>query len=84
VLISADGHEEAVLAAAAAAHEREMMIVALTGQGGGALARVLRETDVHVSVPHDRVARSREVQYMVLHCLCDGMDTLLLGEQENQ
>jgi D-sedoheptulose 7-phosphate isomerase len=84
VLISADGHEEAALAAAAAAHEREMMIVALTGQGGGALARMLRETDVHVSVPHERIARIREVQYMVLHCLCDGMDTLLLGEQENQ
>jgi D-sedoheptulose 7-phosphate isomerase len=28
------------------------------------------------------VARIREVQHLVLHCLCDGIDTQLLGEQE--
>jgi D-sedoheptulose 7-phosphate isomerase len=29
------------------------------------------------------VARIREVQQLVLHCLCDGIDTQLLGEQES-
>jgi D-sedoheptulose 7-phosphate isomerase len=81
-LISADGSEQALVLAAQAAHEREMSVVALTGHQGGALARQLRETDVHVCVPHDRVARIREVQHLVLHCLCDGIDTQLLGEQE--
>ncbi len=81
-LISVQGDESALLEAVRAAHEREMTVLALTGQSGGALARQLRETDVHVSVPHDRVARIREVQYLVLHCLCDGIDTQLLGEQE--
>ena len=81
-LISANGDEPALVAAVEAAHEREMTVLALTGQTGGALARQLRETDVHVSVPHERVARIREVQYLVLHCLCDGIDTQLLGEQE--
>jgi D-sedoheptulose 7-phosphate isomerase len=81
-LISANGDEPALVAAVEAAHEREMTVLALTGQIGGALARQLRETDVHVSVPHERVARIREVQYLVLHCLCDGIDTQLLGEQE--
>ena len=61
----------------------EMSVVALTGHQGGALARQLRETDVHVCVPHERVARIREVQQLVLHCLCDGIDTQLLGEQES-
>jgi len=82
ILISADGAEPALLAAAQAAHEREMTVVALTGRQGGALSRQLRETDVHVCVPHERVARIREVQHLVLHCLCDGIDTQLLGEQE--
>jgi D-sedoheptulose 7-phosphate isomerase len=81
-LISAQGDEPALVEAVQAAHEREMTVLALTGQPGGALARQLRETDVHVSVPHERVARIREVQYLVLHCLCDGIDTQLLGEQE--
>jgi D-sedoheptulose 7-phosphate isomerase len=81
-LISADGAEPALVQATQAAHEREMIVVALTGHQGGVLGRQLRETDVHVCVPHERLARIREVQHLVLHCLCDGMDTQLLGEQE--
>lgn len=82
VLLSIDGEEDALVMAVQAAHEREMSVLALTGQQGGALARQLRETDVHVSVPHERAARIREVQHLVLHCLCDAIDTQLLGEQE--
>ncbi|WP_300708516.1 SIS domain-containing protein [Limnohabitans sp.] len=82
VLISADGEEHALVEAVQAAHEREMTVLALTGHNGGLLGRQLRETDVHVCVPHERVARIREVQHLVLHCLCDGIDTQLLGEQE--
>jgi D-sedoheptulose 7-phosphate isomerase len=82
VLISTDGSEAALVQAAQAAHEREMSVLALTGHQGGALGRQLRETDVHVCVPHERAARICEVQHLVLHCLCDGIDTQLLGEQE--
>ena len=57
-------------------------VLALTGGHGGAVGKQLRETDVHVGVPHERGARIREVQHLVLHCLCDGIDTQLLGEQE--
>ena len=46
------------------------------------MALRLRETDVHVAVPHERVARVREVQQLVLHCMGDGIDAQLLGEQE--
>ena len=42
----------------------------------------LRDTDVHICVPHDRTARIQEVHLLVLHCLCDGVDTQLLGETE--
>lgn len=82
VLISGLGDEPALVAAAQAAHEREMTVLALTGGQGGALAASLRETDVHVGVPHERAARVRELQQLVLHCICDGMDAQLLGEQE--
>ncbi|PUE12812.1 SIS domain-containing protein [Limnohabitans sp. T6-20] len=82
VLISVDGGEVALVEAVQAAHDREMTVLALTGHHGGGLARQLRETDVHVCVPHERAARIREVQHLVLHCLCDGIDTQLLGEQE--
>ena len=82
LVLSDSGNASGVLAAVEAAHEREMTVVALTGRGGGALGLRLRETDVHVCVPHDRTARILEVHQLALHCLCDGVDTQLLGEQE--
>jgi D-sedoheptulose 7-phosphate isomerase len=81
--LSTSGNSANVLAAIEAAHEREMTVVALTGRGGGKMAGVLRETDVHICVPHERTARIQEVHILVLHCICDGVDAQLLGEQEN-
>jgi D-sedoheptulose 7-phosphate isomerase len=81
--ISTSGNSRNVLAAIEAAHERDLIVVALTGKGGGKIGQVLRETDVHICVPHDRTARIQEVHLLILHCLCDGVDSQLLGEQEN-
>jgi len=80
--ISTSGNSANILAAIEAAHEREMTIVAMTGKGGGKIGMALRDTDVHMCVPHDRTARIQEVHLLVLHCLCDGVDTQLLGETE--
>jgi D-sedoheptulose 7-phosphate isomerase len=82
LLLSATGNDAAVLEALDAAHERDMMAVVLTGRTGGALAGRVRETDVLICVPHDRAARVREAHTLVLHCMCDGVDAQLLGEQE--
>ena len=76
------GNDPNLLAATEAAHERDMTVVVLAGRTGGKLAAMLRETDVLISVPHDRAARVREVHTLVLHCLSDGVDAQLLGEQE--
>jgi D-sedoheptulose 7-phosphate isomerase len=81
--MSTSGNSASVLQAITAAHEREMTVVALTGRGGGKMAQALRETDVHICVPHERTARIQEVHILILHCLCDGVDAQLLGEQEN-
>jgi D-sedoheptulose 7-phosphate isomerase len=71
-----------VIAAIEAAHARDMVVVALTGRGGGRLGALLRETDVHICVPHERTARIQEVHILVLHCICDGVDAQFLGDQE--
>ncbi len=80
--ISTSGNSANVLAAVEAAHGREMTVVALTGRGGGRMAQALRETDVHVCVPHERTARIQEVHLLTIHCICDGVDAQLLGDQE--
>jgi D-sedoheptulose 7-phosphate isomerase len=77
--ISTSGNSPNVVAAVQAAHEREMKVVALTGRGGGEIGRRLAAGDVNVCVPHDQTARIQEVHLLTLHCLCDGIDCLLLG-----
>ena len=77
--ISTSGNSRNVLRAIEAAHERDMRVVALTGRGGGEIAKALAPEDVHICVPHARTPRIQEVHLLTLHCLCDGIDCLLLG-----
>jgi D-sedoheptulose 7-phosphate isomerase len=56
-----------------------MHIIALTGGDGGVLAQLLTDSDVHICVPHERVARIQEMHLLVIHCLCDGIDVALFG-----
>ena len=79
--ISTSGGSKNVIRAVEAAHEREIRVVALTGRGGGDLGRALLATDVHICVPHPQTPRIQEVHLLALHCLCDGIDTLLLGAE---
>lgn len=80
---STSGNSANVIAAVEAARAKEMTVIALTGRNGGRMRDLLTETDVHICVPHERTARIQEVHLLVLHCLCDAVDLLLLGEQEN-
>ena len=82
LVLSTSGNSQNVIAAVEAAHERDMTVVALTGARGGRLAQLLRDTDVHICVPHDVPARILEVHHLVLHCICDGVDAQLLGLPE--
>lgn len=77
--ISTSGNSENVCRAIVAAHERAMKVVALTGRDGGRMAGLLAEDDVEIRVPANRTARIQEVHLLVIHCLCDLIDTTLLG-----
>jgi D-sedoheptulose 7-phosphate isomerase len=57
-----------------------MAVIALTGKKGGKITELLRETDIHLCVPHDRTMHIQEVHILLLHALCHGIDALLLGD----
>jgi D-sedoheptulose 7-phosphate isomerase len=86
VAISTSGNSANVIAAIEVAQSREMIVIALTGnkdgKSGGKIGAMLNETDVHICVPHERTARIQEVHLLTLHCLCDGVDAMLSGDQE--
>lgn len=77
--ISTSGNSENVIRAIAAAHERGMRVVALTGRDGGRMAEMFAEGDVEIRVPATRTARIQEVHLVAIHCLCDLIDSTLLG-----
>jgi D-sedoheptulose 7-phosphate isomerase len=77
--ISTSGNSANVLEAIHAAHDRQMDVVALTGKKGGKIAALLGPNDVHICVPAERTARIQEVHLLCLHCMCDAIDSLLLG-----
>ncbi len=80
--ISTSGNSENVCRAIAAAHERAMKVVALTGRDGGRMAGLLADDDVEIRVPASRTARIQEVHLLIIHCLCDLIDTTLLGASD--
>lgn len=80
--ISAGRADAALLATIDAAQRKEMTVVALCGRDAGNLHECLGETDVLISVAHERAARLHEAHMLILHCLCDAVDLQLLGEQE--
>jgi len=73
------GNSPSVLEAVAAAHTRGMSVMALTGFNGGRLAEQLTDTDVSIGVPAESTARIHEVHLLIIHCLCDAIDSVLLG-----
>lgn len=80
--ISTSGNSANIIEAIKAAHSNDLMVVALTGKGGGQIGSLLREGDIHICVPAERTARIQETHLLAIHCLCDGIDCLLLGVEE--
>ncbi len=77
--ISTSGNSGNIIEAINAAHEHDMRVIALTGKGGGQIGELLRDDDIHLCVPAERTARIQETHLLIIHCLCDGIDALLLG-----
>ena len=80
--ISTSGNSANIIEAIKSAHDNGLSVVALTGKSGGQIGQMLREGDIHICVPAERTARIQETHLLAIHCLCDGIDCLLLGVEE--
>lgn len=79
VAFSTLGASAAVERALVAAGQHDCAIVAIAGGDGGRVANHIGERDVLICVPGGAAARITELQFIVIHCLCDGIDYVLLG-----
>ncbi len=79
IAISTSGNAANILNALKAAKERNMKVIAFSGGDGGLLVELLEEQYIHLGVPDESPARIQEAYILILHCLCDAIDCLLLG-----
>lgn len=79
--ISTSGNSTNVIEAIKIAHAREMKVIILSGRDGGAMRELIKPGDVEVCVPSQVTARIQEVHLLVIHCLCDLIDTHLFGPE---
>ncbi|WP_301884372.1 phosphoheptose isomerase [Neisseria uirgultaei] len=75
--ISTSGNSSNVIEAIKAAHERDMHVIAMTGRDGGKIAAMLKDTDVLLNVPYPRTARIQENHILLIHAMCDCIDSVL-------
>ena len=78
--ISTSGNSENVIRAIHAAHEKNMIVITLTGKDGGKMAQELSANDLELRVPSDVTARIQEVHLLIIHCICDLIDYRLFGQ----
>ena len=77
--ISTSGNSTNVNRAIAAAHQRGMRVVALSGKSGGNMTTLLQADDVELRVPADSTARIQETHLLVIHCICDLLDQMIIN-----
>lgn len=77
--ISTKGNSANVIQAIQAAHEKEMHVIALSGNDGGDVSRILVSDDVEIRVESESSARVKEVHLLIIHCLCDLIDRSIFG-----
>ncbi len=80
--ISTSGESHNIIHAIDAAHDRNMIVIALTGREGGQIADLMNNDDFEIRVPTWSTARVQEVHIMVIHSLCDLIDLQLLGQDD--
>src|SRR3989338_7599969 len=75
--ISTSGNSKNVLNAVSTAKMSGLNVVALTGKDGGKLTHLLNQEDIEIRVSANKTSRVQETHLLIIHCLCDVIDSIL-------
>lgn len=81
--ISTSGNSTNIINAIKAAHDKQMVVIALTGNDGGKIIDYLQEKDIEIRVPAYETARIQETHLLIIHCICDIIDFRLFGHGDS-
>jgi D-sedoheptulose 7-phosphate isomerase len=75
--ISTSGNSKNVVKAIEVAQATGMQVITLTGKDGGAMVKMLRESDISICAHVKRTARIQEIHILVMHTICDAVDHMM-------
>ena len=78
-LFPANAGNSSIIRAIGAAHERDMLVVLLSGGDCKDVSSLIRPEDVEIYVNSSSAPRIIEMQTMIVHCLCKPIDHSLFG-----
>lgn len=79
--ISTSGNSANINKAIETAHAYGLKVIALSGKSGGSMKDFLLASDIELRVPADSTARIQETHLLIIHCICDLVDQMLLNPQ---
>jgi len=78
MVITTSGNSANIIKAVKVAHEKSVTVIALNGKTGGQLSNALKTDDINLIVKGDITARIQEVHGLVIHCICELIDSYIL------
>ena len=78
MVITTSGNSGNIMKAVNVAHEKSVTVIALNGKNGGQLNSVLTNDDINLVVKGDVTARIQEVHGLIIHCICELIDSYVL------
>jgi D-sedoheptulose 7-phosphate isomerase len=78
MVITTSGNSDNLIKAVKVAHDKSVRCIALNGKSGGELNGVLAETDLNIVVEGQVTARIQEVHGLIIHCICELIDSYIL------
>jgi len=78
MVITTSGNSDNILKAVDVAHDKSVTVIALNGKDGGKLSPVLDHNDIDIIVDGDITARIQEVHGLIIHCICELIDSYIL------
>lgn len=79
--ISTSGNSPNIIRAIQVAQFKDMSVISLSGKDGGEVASILTPSDIEIRIPAQSTARIQESHLLIVHCLCDLIDTQLFGHE---
>ena len=79
LVISTTGNYASLMQAVSTAQELELLVIALTGCGGGGISTLLNYRDIEIRVDSDYPPTVTEHHLMLIHCLNELIDLQIFG-----